>query len=271
MPFDQKSAIILTTDRTVEFPVIEAEGQRVVTLAMIDQIHGRPEGTARRNFNENRNRFTQGEDYFVRNSSEAENIGVMAPRGLTLLTESGYLLLVKSFTDDLSWAIQKQLVATYFRAKATAGAIPSLNDPAALRAALLGYTERVIALEATVQAQAPKVQFHDAVTEATNCQSVQEVAKILGMGPNRFFKILRDEGLLMRNNLPYQEHVDAGRFRVVERQYTDAVGESHTYSRTLVTGRGLAYIQRRLDAPCGLAEGAQRAATTCQSRPEQCA
>jgi anti-repressor protein len=124
----------------------------------------------------------------------------------------------------------------------------ALSDPAKLRNALLAYTERVMALEAKVQEQAPKAKFHDAVAEAINCQSIQEVAKVLGTGPNRLFKFLRDEGLLMHNNLPYQHHLDAGYFRVVERQYNDERGESHTYTRTLVTGKGLAYIQKRLQS-----------------------
>ncbi len=150
----------------------------------------------------------------------------MAPRGLTLLTESGYLLLVKSFTDDISWKIQKQLVASYFRAKEQTRI--DLNDPDVLLPLLLSQTEHNRALreavkekDATLQQQAPKVQFHDAVTEATNCHSIQEVAKVLGIGPKHFFKILRDEGLLMSGNLPYQQHLDAGRFRVIEGRYTD--------------------------------------------------
>ncbi|KJV24737.1 hypothetical protein VI06_21345 [Aquitalea magnusonii] len=122
----------------------------------------------------------------------------------------------------------------------------ALADPGKLRTVLLAYTEKVMALEAKVQEQAPKAQFHDAVSDAINCQSVQEIAKVLGTGPNRLFKFLREEGLLMRDNLPYQQHLDAGYFRVVEKQYNDGRGESHTYTRTLVTGKGLAYIQKRL-------------------------
>lgn len=124
----------------------------------------------------------------------------------------------------------------------------ALADPAKLRSMLLTYTEKVVELEAKVQEQAPKAKFHDAVAEAINCQSVQEIAKVLGTGPNRLFKFLRDEGLLMRNNLPYQHHLDAGYFRVVEKQYNDGRGESHTYTRTLVTGKGLAYIQKRISS-----------------------
>ncbi|MCX8016938.1 MAG: phage antirepressor KilAC domain-containing protein [Rhodocyclaceae bacterium] len=124
----------------------------------------------------------------------------------------------------------------------------ALDDPARLRTALLAYTEKVMALEAKVQEQAPKVQFHDAVASAINCHTIQEAAKVLGIGPNRLFRCLRDEGLLMDNNLPYQQYIDAGYFRVVEKQYHDQRGESHIYTRTLVTGKGLTYIQRRLQS-----------------------
>lgn len=94
----------------------EYEGIRVVTFKDIDMCHKRPEGTARRNFNTNKEHFIEGEDYFVRNSYEAKKeFGIAAPNGLTLITESGYYMLVKSFTDDLSWDVQRQLVNSYFR------------------------------------------------------------------------------------------------------------------------------------------------------------
>lgn len=43
-------------------------------------------------------------------------VGANAPT-LTLITESGYLMLTKPFGDDLSWQIQRQLVKLYFRAR----------------------------------------------------------------------------------------------------------------------------------------------------------
>lgn len=123
-----------------------------------------------------------------------------------------------------------------------------LADPVHLRALLLSYTERVLALEATVQKQIPKVAFHDAVADATNSQTIQEVAKVLGTGPKRLFAFLREEGLLLTDgsNLPYQRYLDAGYFRVIEQRYHDKRGESCTYTRTLITGKGLIYLQKRL-------------------------
>ncbi len=37
-----------------EITPLEYKGQRVLTFAMIDKVHGRPEGTARKRFNDNR-------------------------------------------------------------------------------------------------------------------------------------------------------------------------------------------------------------------------
>ncbi|SFJ82570.1 ORF6N domain-containing protein [Thermoflavimicrobium dichotomicum] len=106
------------SDRQHELIVKEFRGKRVVTFKDIDALHQRPEGTARKRFNDNKKRFIEGEDYFVRNSDEAKTeFGIVAPNGLVLLTESGYLMLVKSFTDDLAWEVQRQLVNVYFRAK----------------------------------------------------------------------------------------------------------------------------------------------------------
>lgn len=99
-----------------EVAVKEFRGQRVVTFKDIDTVHERPEGTARKRFNDNKKRFIEGEDYFVRNSDEAKTeFGIIAPNGLVLMTEQGYLMLAKSLTDDLSWKVQRQLVASYFK------------------------------------------------------------------------------------------------------------------------------------------------------------
>lgn len=107
----------------------EYKGQRVVTFKDIDLVHERVEGTAARNFRENRKRFVEGEDYFQRNSSEAQKeYGIIAPNGLTLLTEQGYLMLVKSFTDDLAWEVQRSLVKNYFVKVKQKSAIELIQD-----------------------------------------------------------------------------------------------------------------------------------------------
>ncbi len=102
-------------------PVKEYKGQRVVTFKEIDAVHGRPDGTASRNFRQNRERFIEGVDYFKISPDEFRTaIGDMDKRqqnDIIIMTESGYLMLVKSFTDDLAWTVQRELINYYFRAK----------------------------------------------------------------------------------------------------------------------------------------------------------
>ncbi|MBF0341802.1 MAG: ORF6N domain-containing protein [Magnetococcales bacterium] len=109
-------------------PVIEYRGKRVVTFAMVDQVHQRPEGTAKRNFHDNRHRFNEGEDFIKATRDEFrtdlwESFGFskFAPSGI-LLSQSGYLMLVKSFTDDLAWQVQRELVNRYFQTVPTSAA-----------------------------------------------------------------------------------------------------------------------------------------------------
>ncbi len=120
-----------------------------------------------------------------------------------------------------------------------------LNDPKQLRTILLTYTEEVGALRGQVEELKPKADFYDHVGNAINAQTVQEVAKVIGTGPKRLFSWLRERRLLMQNNLPYQKQIEAGRFRVIERQYENPKGENHIYARTLITGKGLTWIQRQ--------------------------
>lgn len=101
-------------------PVVEYQGKRVVTFAMIDKAHGRKKGTAKRTFNRNRPRFIEGEDFFeigwgLKDPNLTDGaFSEFAPKGI-VLTESDYLMLVKPFGDDLSWDVQRQMVKTYFR------------------------------------------------------------------------------------------------------------------------------------------------------------
>lgn len=106
--------------------VKEFAGQRVVTFKDIDKVHDRPDGTARRNFTKNKKFFIENEDYFKITRQNSMDVFhpldiTIPPKGIILLTESGYLLLVKSFTDSLSWEVQRKLVTSYFRYKEDQG------------------------------------------------------------------------------------------------------------------------------------------------------
>lgn len=101
-----------------DIQVKEYNGQRVVTFKDIDTVHERPDGTARKAFWRNKDHFIEGEDYFVLEMDEAQKtFNITAPNGLALITEQGYLMLVKPFTDELSWRVQRKLVSSYFKVR----------------------------------------------------------------------------------------------------------------------------------------------------------
>ncbi|AWB31555.1 ORF6N domain-containing protein [Clostridium botulinum] len=106
-----------------DLQIKEIKNQRVVTFKDIDTLHERVEGTASRNFRENRKHFVENQDFYyltgekLRGFKQATNFVGSNTKELMLITESGYLMLVKSLTDDLAWKVQRELVNNYFRVK----------------------------------------------------------------------------------------------------------------------------------------------------------
>jgi len=131
-----------------EIEKIEYRQQPVITMPMIDDLHQRPKGTARQTFHRNKDRFIEDQDYFKVPYEEWLGLGfsvcfsyaekdsntnnqdrnIFSVRNsyaekrrysgdMTFFTQTGYLMLVKSFNDDLAWKIQRQLVNRYFETK----------------------------------------------------------------------------------------------------------------------------------------------------------
>jgi hypothetical protein len=114
---------------------IEYRGLRCITLAMIDEAHQRPAGTAGRNFRKNREQFVRGfvttnfvvtntepPDYFELTADEIRRkclfeISPKQRENIQLFTETGYLMIAKSLTDPLAWKVQRHLVSSYFSLK----------------------------------------------------------------------------------------------------------------------------------------------------------
>lgn len=100
--------------------VKEHSGQRVLTFKDIDELHDRVEGTASRNFRENRLHFVEGEDFYYLTGDDLKKFATTnfvgtKVRELVLLTECGYLMAVKSLKDELAWKVQRSLVNNYFK------------------------------------------------------------------------------------------------------------------------------------------------------------
>lgn len=223
--------------------VIEYKGQRVVTLAQVDSVHGRPEGTARRNFNANKRHLIEGEDFCKMSANEFRMrfpniLAERATEDITLMFEPGYLMLVKSFTDDLAWSVQRQLTNNYFRTKSQARELSKLE---VLQQAIESEQARIKAEEALALA-APKVNYYDKVVERSTLMNASQIGQKLGMSAIKLNKRLDELGV-------YSLNVKRARvFKqwVIDKGYGELKQTELGFSQPLFTTAGEAWIVERL-------------------------
>ena len=105
--------------------------------------------------------------------------------------------------------------------------------------------------EETIEHQKPLVDFANQVSDTTDLIDMKTMAKLLkdnniNIGRNRLFDFLRMKKILMKDNQPYQQYVDAGYFKVNEYTYTNSFGQTKTNRQTFVTGKGQLYITKKV-------------------------
>lgn len=91
---------------------------------------------------------------------------------------------------------------------------------------------------------APKIQCFNELMDSKNAISFANFSKIIGIGEIKLFAMCREAGILMSNNKPYQKHIDAKHFRVVEKTFNKGNYKT-SYSQTLITPKGQAYLTKK--------------------------
>lgn len=188
-----------------------------MTFKDIDIVHERPEGTARKRFNDNKMHFIEGTDFFKITPSEFRTaIGDMDLRqqnDVTLITESGYLMLVKSFTDDLAWQVQRQLVNAYFRKTERMSPEEMMRVQLGM---IDGHEERIKALEETMTIDYGQQR----VLEETVNKTV--ISALGGKDSNAYKKIGRKAFAECNHDLKSYFNVNA-RNNIPKRRFDEAV------------------------------------------------
>lgn len=98
-----------------------------------------------------------------------------------------------------------------------------------------------------IKVMQPKADFFDQVVDSKDAIDIGTAAKVLkipGYGRNNLFEFLRNEGILMGNNQPFQRYIDAGYFRVIEQKYNKPDGSTNINIKTLVYQKGLDFIRK---------------------------
>lgn len=121
--------------------------------------------------------------------------------------------------------------------------------------ALKTEREKRKALEMKAAEDAPYTHFGRCVEVSDGCILIGEFAKILAQngietGQNRLFEYLRGEGIMgrhgNRHNVPAQEYIEAGYFRLTYRVIQRSDGSQQSKPTPYLTPRGQIWLMKRL-------------------------
>lgn len=154
------------------------------------------------------------------------------------------LCLVSGYNVQLRMAIVKRWNELEQQASKTLQ-LPNFTDPIAACEAWMVQYKKSTELEGIVLREAPKVEFYDSFVDAKELLTMEEAAKQLGMGRNKFMDYLRSIKALTNANLPVQRLIDDGKFQV---KYTPwkAGNKQGTQHTPMLTARGLLLLKKRM-------------------------
>ena len=245
----------VTTINNIETPVIEYNGLPVVTTEQLAWFYDCKKDAISHNFKNNESRFVEGKHFYKLIGNELRSFKAslgtakisqnlkFAPY-VYLWTKQGAARHSKMLGTDRAWDMFDLLEENYF----------SKNNQLALPKDYLSALKALVASEEAKQKalaenaiMKPKADFYDTVVSTESLLSMGDTAKLLdkNVGRNRLYKILREKKILMSDNIPYQQYVDRGYFKVVENYYM--AGDNKVITKTTyVKQKGVDYIRKLL-------------------------
>lgn len=165
----------------------------------------------------------------------------------TVINEDGLYDVILESRKPEAKAFRKWVTGTVLPSIRKTGSF-NLDNPQQLIAVALIEAQKLLeSKDQQIAIMKPKAEFFDQVANSKSAIDFNSAAKVLklpGMGRNNLFEFLRNEGILMQNNQPYQRYIDAGLFRVIEQKYTKPNGDININIKTLVYQKGLDYIRK---------------------------
>lgn len=166
---------------------------------------------------------------------------------MAYLTEQGLFFFLSRSDKPKALPFQKWVageVIPSIRKTGSYSAAPAidLNDPAFLRQTLLGYTEKVIALQAENAALAPKAEVADKIAESGGLYTLNLSAKAANMPLQQFVRAAHANGFIFRQHgkwNAYAEKVKAGLCHVKFHSYRDRDGDEHFRPQVFFTPKGI--------------------------------
>lgn len=125
------------------------------------------------------------------------------------------------------------------------------NSPECIMERALEFAHQAVKrLEERLEEQKPLVQFAETVTKSKDNILMRDMAKLLcdeglNIGEKRLYRYLRNNNILMQDNMPYQTYVDRKYFVVKETPIDTIYGVKLTKT-TLVTPKGQMWIVSKI-------------------------
>ena len=155
-------------------------------------------------------------------------------KGLSMTLVAGYNVRLRKAIIDRWQELEAQVAAPTFQVPTTlSGALRLAAEQA----------EKIEEQQRLIEQQKPAVEFVDRyVNVATGEKGFREVCKILGANEARFREFLVAERIMYRlqgRMMAYQNHIDAGRFRI-----TTGISEdtNHAYTNVKMTPKGVEWV-----------------------------
>ena len=128
-----------------------------------------------------------------------------------------------------------------------------LNNPAAMRTLLLGFTEKVLALESQVGELTPKAEALERIADADGLMPPMNAAKALQVQPKRLFDFLRTHNWTYRragarSDVAYQDKIAAGYLTHKVHIARRDDGSEKVCEQVMVTPKGLAKLAQVMGA-----------------------
>lgn len=122
-----------------------------------------------------------------------------------------------------------------------------LNDPASLRQALLGYTEKVLELEHKVEVLEPKAVALDLIADSSGLYGIREAAKALKISERNFVNFLLDKKWMFRDGdrklQGYANRIAQGYIKhYASSPIRQGDGSERVFMRAMITAKGLARL-----------------------------
>lgn len=129
------------------------------------------------------------------------------------------------------------------------------SKPKVIQAIIKQYSfakqEQARELQELLSEHTEKIELYDLMNESSDSFNLGVAAKSLDTGKTRLIRYLRKHGILTaggyKKNLPYQQHLDCGRFTVQWGTYKDIGGVSKLKPIPLITGKGLIWLTKFIE------------------------